>query len=166
MKEARDYMKLPLNCINYKKYQWQLCRDLKVVAIFLRLQQGYTKFCTLLCEWYSPAKTSYYKRNRPSRQPLERGTKNVQHLPQVESSNTLLRPLHIEVGLMKNFVKATDQIEQAFRYVAHKFPGISAAKIKEDVFVVPQIRKLFRDEQLDRILSVVTRRGRGMIFGS
>jgi hypothetical protein len=47
-KESCDNMKLLLNCINCKKYQWQLCRDLKVV-IFLGQQQGYTKFCCLLC---------------------------------------------------------------------------------------------------------------------
>jgi hypothetical protein len=37
-------MKLILNCVNYKKYQWQLCGDLKVVAVLLGLQQGYTTF--------------------------------------------------------------------------------------------------------------------------
>jgi hypothetical protein len=54
---------------------------------------------------------------------------------------------------MKNFVKAMDQTGPAFRYLAEKFPGISAAKIKEGVFIGPQIRKLFRDEQFDHILS-------------
>ena len=46
-----------------------------------------------------------------------------------------------------------DQTGPAFRYLAEKFPGISAAKIKEGVFIGPQIRKLFRDEQFDHILS-------------
>jgi hypothetical protein len=54
---------------------------------------------------------------------------------------------------MKNFVKAMDQTEPVFRYLAEKFPGISAAKIKESVFIGPQIRMLFRDEQFDHILS-------------
>jgi hypothetical protein len=54
---------------------------------------------------------------------------------------------------MKNFVKAMDQTGPAFRYLAEKFTGISAAKIKEVVFIGPQIRKLFRDEQFDHILS-------------
>jgi hypothetical protein len=54
---------------------------------------------------------------------------------------------------MKDFVKAMDQTGPAFRYLAEKFPGISAAKIKEDVFIGPQIRKLFRNEQYDHNLS-------------
>jgi hypothetical protein len=92
-------------------------------------------------------------RDWPSQQSLELGTKNVQHLPLVESSNILLPPLHIKLGLMKNFIKAMDQAGPAFMYLAEKFPGISAAKIKEVVFIGPQIRKLFRDEQFDHILS-------------
>jgi hypothetical protein len=145
-------MKLLLNCVNYKKYQWQLCEVLKVAAVFLGQQQGYTKVCCL-CEWDSRANTSHYKRRDwPSRQSKKPGTKNVQHLPLVESSNILLPLLHIKLGLMKNFVKAMDQTRSAFRYLAEKFPGISAAKIKDGVFIGPQIRKLFRDEQFDHIL--------------
>jgi hypothetical protein len=78
MKESYDNTKLLLNCVNYKKYQWQLCGDLKVVAVFLGMQQGYTKFCCFLREWDSRAKTFHYKRrDRPSRQSLEPGIRNV-----------------------------------------------------------------------------------------
>jgi hypothetical protein len=129
MMESYDNMKLFLNCVNYKEYQWQLFGDLKVVAVLLGLQQGYTKFCCFLCEWDSRAKTSHYKRRDwPSQQSLEPGTKNVQLLPLVESSNILLPPLHIKLGLMKNLVLAMDQTRPAFRYLTEKFPGISAAK--------------------------------------
>jgi hypothetical protein len=38
MMESYDNIKLLLNCVNYKKYQWQLCGDLKVVAVLLGLQ--------------------------------------------------------------------------------------------------------------------------------
>jgi len=38
-------------------------------------------------------------------------------------------------------------------FLADKFPGISAAKIKEGVFTGPQMHQLFRDEQFDRIPS-------------
>jgi hypothetical protein len=61
--------------------------------------------------------------------------------------------MHIKLGLMKNFVKGMGQTGQAFRYLAEKFPGISAAKNEEGVFVGSQIRKLFRDKHFDRILS-------------
>jgi hypothetical protein len=42
---------------------------------------------------------------------------------------------------------------QPFGYLVEKFPEISAAKVEEGVYVGPQIHKLFRDEQFDRILS-------------
>ena len=48
----------------------------------------------------------------------------------------LLPPLHIEIGLMENFVKATDQTESAFKYLAEKFPRLSEAKIKEGDLLV------------------------------
>lgn len=81
------------------------------------------------------------------------GTKNVQHLLLVESNYTVPPPLHIKHGLIKNFVRATDQTAPAFRYLAEKFPGISATKSKEGVFVDSQIRMLCRGEQYDGILS-------------
>jgi len=68
------------------------------------------------------------------------GKKNFQHLMLVESSKILLPPLHIKLGRKKNFVRAMDNTGPAFRYLAEKFPGISDAKIKEDIFIGPQIR--------------------------
>jgi hypothetical protein len=40
-----------------------------------------------------------------------------------------------------------------------KFPGISVAKIKEGVFIGPQMHQLFSDEQFDRIPSGNEKRG-------
>ena len=48
----------------------------------------------------------------------------------------LLPPLHIELGLMENFVKATDQTESVFKYLAEKFPRLSEAKIKRELLWV------------------------------
>ena len=64
----------------------------------------------------------------------------------------LLPPLHIKLGLMKNFVKAIDRTGPTFKYVAEKFPRLSEAKIKEGVFVGPQISKLFRDDMFNNLL--------------
>jgi hypothetical protein len=57
-----------------------------------------------------------------------------------------------------------DQTGLAFWYLAEKFPRISAAKIKEGVFIVSLIHLLFRREELITF-SVVTKRGRGMVSG-
>jgi hypothetical protein len=55
-------MKRLLNCTNCKKYHWQHCGDMKVVAIFLGLQQGYMKFCCSLCPRDISAKISLTRR--------------------------------------------------------------------------------------------------------
>lgn len=73
---------------------------------------------------------------------MEPRRKSVQHPPLVKSRKILLPPLHIKLVLMKNFVKTMDEIQAAFKYFHGKLPRISEAKIKEGVFVGPQIREL------------------------
>jgi hypothetical protein len=46
-----------------------------------------------------------------------------------------------------------DQTGLASKYLTEKFPGISAAKMKEGVFIGPQMHHFFRDEQFYRIRS-------------
>ena len=60
IKETYDNIKVLLKCINYNQHQWQLCGDLKVVALVVSLQLGYTKYCCFLCEWNSREKDSHY----------------------------------------------------------------------------------------------------------
>jgi len=60
-----------------------------------------------------------------------------------------LPPLHIKLGLMKNFAKGMDKTGRGFEYVRNKFPNVSDAKIKEGIFIGPQIREMMRDKQFD-----------------
>ena len=53
---------------------------------------------------------------------------------------------------MKNFVKALDKTKAGFKYLYEKFPRLSEAKIKEGVFLGPQIRELLRDGNFDHLL--------------
>ena len=39
--------------VDYKKYQWEVCGDFKVIAILLGLRASYTKYSCFLCEWDS-----------------------------------------------------------------------------------------------------------------
>ena len=43
MKETYINMKVLLNSINYNEHKWKICGDLKVIAILLGMQLGYTK---------------------------------------------------------------------------------------------------------------------------
>jgi hypothetical protein len=76
----------------------------------------------------------------------------VQHPALAEWHKILLQPLHIKLGLMKNFIKAMDRTGSTFKYLAEKFPLLSEAKIKERVFVGFQIRNLYRDDMFSSLL--------------
>ena len=67
----------------------------------------------------------------------------------------LIPPLHIKLGLMKNFTKALKNNESAFSYLRQKFPNLSEAKIKEGVFVGLQIRKVVKDPNFDKTLDAI-----------
>jgi hypothetical protein len=80
MKETYENLKQLQNKLEYSKYGWHICGDLKVVSLLMGLQLGYINYCCFLCEWDSRAKTLYYlKREWPQRKSLKVGEKNVQN---------------------------------------------------------------------------------------
>ena len=65
--------------------------------------------------------------------------------PLVDRDSTFLPPLHIKLGLMKQFVKALDKNGNCFRYIRSRFPGTSYEEVRAGIFDGPQIRTLIRD---------------------
>ncbi|UYV73134.1 hypothetical protein LAZ67_10001919 [Cordylochernes scorpioides] len=86
---------------------------------------------------------------------LTKRYKNIANLPLIDSENIYLPPLHIKLGLMKNFVKAMDRNASGFAYLKQKISSISEAKIKEGIFVGPQIRELQQDGNFQNSLNEV-----------
>lgn len=76
---------------------------------------------------------------------MEPGGKSVQHPPLVGSKKFLLQPFRIKFGHIKNYVKSMGKRKAAFKYVRNKFPKICKAKIKESIFIAPQICKSLLD---------------------
>ena len=106
-------MKLPLGKFKCDGFKWKLCCDLKVMALLLGMQLGYTKYCCFLCEWDSrDKKNRYVNKLWPKRTPLTPGEKNVVNPPLVLPEKIYLPPLHINLGLMKIFVKGMPYEEQ------------------------------------------------------
>jgi len=145
--ESYENMKILMEAINYDEFKWQICGDLKVIALLLGLQQGFTKYCCFICDWGSRARSLHYSRKDwPARKSLEPGIMNVENQPLVEPSKILLPSMHFKLGLIKNFVRAMNQEEAAFSYLREKFPRLCQAKLKEGIFTGPQIRELIKDE--------------------
>ena len=72
----------------------------------------------------------------------------------MDRNKVLLPPLHIKLGLMKNFVNALHKNRAAFQLLSTVFPGLSAAKLKEGIFVGPQIREVLKDIDFEELLNL------------
>lgn len=120
-----------------------------MINLILGQQSGHTKFPCFLCEWDSRARNQHYvKKQWLLRQTMKAGDKNVIHDSQVDRSRILFPPLHIKLGVMKQFVRALKQREsEAFKYLSRTFPKHSQSKIDAGIFDGPQIRKLINDEK-------------------
>ena len=92
----------------------------------LGMQLGYTKYCCFLCEWDSPDKKNHYVNKLwPKRTSLMPGEKNVVNPPLILLETIFLPPLHIKLGLMKNFVKGMNKIGRGFECLRNKFPNVT-----------------------------------------
>lgn len=150
MRETYPNLKEILECIRYAEHKWAICADFKVIAILTGLQSGYTKFCCFICLWDSRDRAQHYTRKDwPVRQVDIPGASNIANLPLVDRQNVILPPLHIKLGLIKQLVKALDKESAAFKYLIQKFPTLSEAKVKEGIFVGPDIRQLLNDDNFE-----------------
>ncbi|GBM35559.1 hypothetical protein AVEN_106778-1 [Araneus ventricosus] len=126
MKETYETLKHMLSSIEYSKHSWHIRADLKVIAVLVGLQAGYTKFFFPFCAsgTVGSEKKHYIKKVRHKRQLLIQGVKNEKNEPLSASEKNLLPQLHIKLGLMKNFVKAMDCEGSGLQYLRLKFPKV------------------------------------------
>ena len=113
-----------------------------MLGFLFGLRSGYTKFPCFLCLRDSRARKEHWTRKDwPVRSELIPGSFNVLAPSLVERSKFVFPPLHIKLGIMKQFVKVLEIDGDCFRYICMKFPGLSLKKLKAEVFDEPQIRK-------------------------
>lgn len=142
MKESYESMRVILDHLQYQKYEWPICGDLKVVGLMMGLQLGFTKHGCFICEWDSRAREQHYVRTEwPKRKNYAVGQKNVQSAPLVDPIKVLLPPLHLKLGLVKNFIKAVNKDPVVLAVLCQLFPHISMEKIKAG-----ENRHFFRNE--------------------
>lgn len=149
LKETYENIKLLLEKLKYECYKWDVCGDFKMLGFLLGLQGGYTKYSCFLCLWDSRADDQHYTRKEwPTRKELVPGAHNVRNEPLVSREKILLPPLHIKLGLVKQFIKGLDSNSEALNLIRQMFPKISEAKIKGGIFTGPQIRVMLKSKEL------------------
>ena len=95
--------------------------------------------------WESRDKQCHYSYKELEKQSeIIPGINSAANQPLINPNNVLLPPLHIKLGLVKNFVKAIRSNSDAFSYLKELFPRLSEAKLKEGIFIGPQVRKLIK----------------------
>ena len=155
LKENYENIKVVLKRLKYCVYQRLISVDLKMVNFLLGQQGGHTKYPCFLCYWDSRANEGHWVRKEwPPRNTIKPGEKNIVDNPLVDRKNIILPPLHIKLGLMKQFVKALDRSGDCFGYIRSTFPGLRYEKKKAGIFDGPQIR-LLRDQYFVTTMTVV-----------
>ena len=100
----------------------------------------------------------YCERQWPLRGETILGQKNVAHRALVDKMKICLPPLHLKLVLIKIFVKVLNKEREGFDYLRQKFPCISKGKIKESIFVSPQVKRLFQDPDFKNKSNAAERR--------
>jgi hypothetical protein len=90
------------------------------------------------------------------------GEKWVRKLLLFDKDNILLPPLHIKLGLMKNFINTMNKHGEGFEYLRKKFLKLSDAKLKEGIFVGQQINDI--NDDLSEHLLMETEKSAWLMF--
>ena len=81
-------------------------------------------------------------------------------LPLVKRANIVFHPLHINLSLTKQFVKALPADSTSIKYLIRVFPGLSVKKIKAGVSDGPQIRQLLKDDNFPNSMKNIEKEAR------
>ncbi len=78
---------------------------------------------------------------------------NILEEPLVMRKKIIFPPLHIKLGLIKQFVKSLVENGECFKYICSVFPGLTIEKLKAGIFDGPQIRNLLKDSNFMKTMS-------------
>lgn len=135
VKETYASMQAILMLVQYNEHNWHICGDLKVVGILMGLKQGYCKHQCFLCLWEGRKDDLHYDYTHKwaIRPEIDIQEKLSQIAPPLVRDRTkiLLPPLHIKLGLVRNFSVKLPRDGEAYKCL-HAFfrnQGLSDAKI-------------------------------------
>ena len=72
----------------------------------------------------------------------------------VDHKKIILPPLHIKLGLMKQFIKVLDCSRDCFKFICSAFSGLSYEKKKAGIFNGSQIKTLLMDQHFGTTMTV------------
>lgn len=128
-------METILHLIQYNNYGWRVFCDLNVVAILIGIKQGFSKHQCFLCNSEGrQTKLHYTDHQWKAREDYQVGVASVVNTPLIDKEKVILPPLHIKLGLMRNFVRALDHDSAPFRHLKTIFPKLTEAKIDAGKF--------------------------------
>jgi len=88
------------------------------------MQSGNIKYPCFLYLFDNRDRQNHYKKKEwTQRKSLKPGSANVIKEPLVEERKILLPPLHLKLGLMKQYVRALNKTGHCFQYIAKKCPN-------------------------------------------
>lgn len=133
-KETYLSLKKIIDLVKYNEHNWKICCDLKVVALLRGMQTGYTKNMCFMCLWDTRYPGDQYSKDDwPLRDVVRMRRHNIIETPLVPIHKVLLPPLHIKLGIVKNFIKVLNPEGNAFDELKRIFPRLSGMKIKEGI---------------------------------
>ena len=126
---------------------WRFQNDHISFGITRRLYKAFLFFCL----WNSRADEQHYLvKNWSARKDLTPGSHNVLNSSLIERSKILLPSLRIKFGPAKQFVKALKPTSHAFCHLDRCSQACLKQKLKDNIFVGPQIRRVLASEQLEK----------------
>jgi hypothetical protein len=84
--------------------------------------------------WNSRDRAQHYvKKEWPAREQLLSGARNITNEPLVDREKILIPPLHMKLGIMKQFTRALDKDGRRFNYMCQAFPRLTIEKLKAGI---------------------------------
>lgn len=160
-KEEYDTIKLMLQLMKYDQYKWKTCCDLKMVAIISGIKKAYSKHQCFLCTWEGRKDDLHYIDHIwQMREDRVIGEYSIVLEPLIEAAYIIIPPLHVKLGLIKNFLKALYRTNpDILEYLTEFFKTqLSAAKVKEGGLNGKQLEKLFKNTEFIGKLSPLEKR--------
>ena len=114
-----------------------------MMDFLIRFQVGFTKFPCYLYLWDSRNTSLHYKQKKwsPRCSNYILGH-SVKQKSLMEPKKVLVLPLHIKLGLIKQFVKSFNPEDDTFKHIQELFLKLSEAKVKIGIFWGPKVNIL------------------------